>query len=114
MKISNSLTDEAIITELGRRITARRLELRLTQAEVSEQAGVAKRTLERIEAGQSAQTSSLIRILRVLDGLSDLDLVIPETGPGPMDLLQRKGRARQRASKSRQADGSEKTWSWDE
>ena len=58
MKISTLLADEAILTEMGARIARRRLDLQLTQAELAEQAGVAKRTLERIEAGASAQMSS--------------------------------------------------------
>jgi len=114
MKISNLLADEAILTEIGERITRCRLDLQLTQAEVAEQAGIAKRTVERIEAGASAQVSSLIRILRVLDLLPGLDHMIPEAGPRPMDLLKRKGKVRQRASGSRRPDQSEKPWSWDD
>jgi transcriptional regulator with XRE-family HTH domain len=112
MKISKTLTDDAVLTELGERVASRRLELQLTQAEVAEQAGVAKRTLERIEAGHSAQVSSLIRILRVLDGLPGLDGLIPKSGPGPMDLLKRKGKVRQRALKRRPSNQPEKPWSW--
>lgn len=112
MKISNFLADEAILAEIGERIARRRLDLELTQAAVAEQAGVAKRTLERVEAGHSAQMSSLIRILRVLDGLPGLDRMLPEAGPGPMDLLKRKGKVRQRASRRRASNQSEKPWSW--
>jgi len=54
MKISKTLADDAILAEIGERVTRRRLDLQLTQADVAEQAGVAKRTLERIEAGASA------------------------------------------------------------
>ena len=114
MKISKLLADEAILTEIGERIARRRLDLELTQAAVAEQAGVAKRTLERVEAGHSAQMSSLIRILRVLDGLPGLDRMLPEAGPGPMDLLKRKGKVRQRASGRRASNQPEKPWSWDD
>ena len=112
MKISKLLTDDAILVELGERISSRRLELQLTQAEAAEQAGIAKRTLERIEAGHSAQMSSLIRLLRVLDGLQGLEGMIPESGPRPMDLLRRKGKLRQRASKRRPSDRPVKPWTW--
>jgi len=112
MKISRLLTDDAILVELGERISSRRLELQLTQAEAAEQAGIAKRTLERIEAGHSAQMSSLIRLLRVLDGLQGLEGMIPESGPRPMDLLRRKGKLRQRASKRRPSDRPGKPWTW--
>ena len=114
MEITDLLTDEAVLMELGTRIASRRLEMGLTQANVAEQAGVAKRTLERIEAGQTSQLTTLIRVLRVLDAASGLDSLIPESGPSPMDLLQRKGKIRQRASGRRGAKVADKPWHWDD
>ncbi len=114
MKISRLLTDEAILAEIGARIGRCRLDLELTQAAVAEQAGVAKRTLERIEAGHSAQMSSIIRILRVLDSIPGLDRMLPEARSGPMDLLRGKGKVRRRASRRRASARSEKPWSWDD
>jgi transcriptional regulator with XRE-family HTH domain len=114
MQITNLLSDEAILAEIGVRLTRRRLDLQLTQAAVAEQAGIAKRTLERIEAGASAQMSSIIRILRVLDLLPGLEQLLPAAGTRPMDLLKRKGKVRQRASPRRRAEHSDKPWSWDD
>jgi len=114
MKISKLLTDKAILTEIGARVARRRLDLELTQAAVAEQAGIAKRTLERIEAGHSAQMSSVIRILRVLDGLPGLDRMLPEAGPRPMELLKGKGKVRRRALGQRVKSQPEKPWTWDD
>ena len=114
MKISPQLSDEAILTELGERIARSRIDLRLTQAEAAARAGISKRTLERIESGASAQMSSLIRILRVLDLLPRLEQMLPETGPGPMELLRHQGKARQRASSSERSGEAGKHWSWDD
>ncbi|MGD8618996.1 MAG: helix-turn-helix transcriptional regulator [Gammaproteobacteria bacterium] len=114
MKISPLLTDDAILAELGERMARRRLDLQLTQADVAGQAGIAKRTVERIEAGASAQMSSIIRILRVLELLPDLDVMIPEATVRPMDLLKRKGKVRQRATSRSRADRPEPPWSWDD
>jgi transcriptional regulator with XRE-family HTH domain len=114
MKITATLTDDAVLAELGARIASRRIELQLTQAAVAEQAGVAKRTLERMEAGLTSQLTTLIRVLRVLDAASGLDGVIPEPGPRPMDLLHSKGKARQRASSPRTTTPTGKPWRWDE
>lgn len=111
MEISKLLSDEAILAEIGERITRRRLDLQLTQAALAEQAGIAKRTLERIEAGASAQMSSMIRVLRVLDLLSGLDQAIPAPQPSPMDLLRSKGKQRQRARR-RTSKGADEPWSW--
>ena len=112
MNISNLLTDDAILVELGERIVRYRLERQMTQAEMAEQAGVSKRTIERIEAGASAQMSTVIRILRILDFLPGLDLLIPEPGPRPLDLLKLKGKVRQRASPRQRSNRSDKKWSW--
>lgn len=114
MQISKLLLDDRILAELGERIARCRLDLQFTQAMLAEQAGVAKRTVERIEAGASAQMSSMIRILRVLELLPNLDRMIPEAGPRPMDLLKRKGKVRQRASAHRVTEQSDEPWSWDD
>ena len=114
MRITDLLTDDAVLAELGARLAGRRVELQLTQAAVAEQAGIAKRTLERMEAGQTSQLATLVRVLRALDAASGLDSVIPEPGPRPMDLLKRKGKVRQRASGQRAAKASAKPWRWDE
>lgn len=111
MKISELGTDDAILTEFGTRLAHRRVELQLTQADAAREAGIAKRTLERIEAGESAQLASLLRVLRVLELLPALDCAIPEAQPGPMEMLENKGKLRQRASKSRR-DVAGKPWSW--
>jgi len=112
MKVSKLLSDDAILAEIGERIAHHRIRLQMTQADLAEQAGIAKRTVERIEAGASAQMSSMIRIFRVLGLLPGLDRIIPEAGPGPMDLLKRKGKVRKRASGSRSTERSDEPWKW--
>ncbi len=112
MKITKQLTDTAILEEFGNRLARARIDQQLTQAALANQAGVSKRTVERIEAGASAQMSSCIRIFRVLGLLQGLDLMIPEAGPRPMDLLKLKGKVRQRASKNRNEPKVGATWVW--
>jgi transcriptional regulator with XRE-family HTH domain len=114
MKISPLLTDDAVLAEIGARLAARRIEMQLTQATVAEQAGIAKRTLERMEAGQSSQLASLVRVLRVLDALAALEDLIPQAGPRPMDLLKRRGKPRQRASGKRTGTPPAASWRWED
>lgn len=111
MKIDGMLTDEAVLVELGSRIAQRRLELQFTQAMLAEQAGISKRTVERIEAGATAQMSTMIRIFRALELMDRLDGIVSEGGPRPMDLLKLKGAARQRAAGRRKKQPDEK-WHW--
>jgi transcriptional regulator with XRE-family HTH domain len=103
MKIEGLLTDEAILAELGARLAQRRLELQLTQGMLAEQAGVSKRTVERIEAGATAQMSTLVRLLRALELADRLETLVPVAGPRPMDLARLKGKSRKRASGKRKS-----------
>ena len=114
MDISKLVTDDAILAETGRRIARHRLDHQVSQADLAEQAGVSKRTVERIEAGASAQFSTIIRILRVLDLLPGLAQLIPEPIPRPLDLLKRQGKVRQRATAKRKSDRTDKKWSWND
>jgi len=111
MKIDKQMSDEAVLAELGQRFARRRIDLGLTQAQAAEEAGIGKRTIERIEAGGDTQITTLIRLLRVLDLADELNRLAPEPGPRPMDLLKLKGKQRKRAS-SRHSDRSENDWQW--
>lgn len=117
MKIESSLNDEFILTEMGQRLARLRLEASLTQARLAEQAGVAKRTVERVEAGESIQLLTLIRLLRVLGLLDSLDSIVPATVASPMSLLNQEKKeaaaspSRQRAS-AKKAVVRELPWSW--
>lgn len=115
MKIEKTTTDTRVLEELGARLAAERLAQDLTQAQLAEQAGVSKRTVERLEAGAVAtQLSTFLRVLRVL-GLQDkLDALIPEPTPSPLQQLKGRGRTRQRASgQAEPAAAPGKKWTWD-
>lgn len=79
-----------------------RLERNLTQAGLAEQAGVSKRTVERLESGEVAlHLSGFVRVCRAL-GLADrLESFIPEPVPSPIAQLKLQGRTRRRASGQR-------------
>lgn len=114
MQISELLSDDSILAELGQRISRCRIDQSLTQAELAHQAGVSKRTVERLEAGASTQLSSMIRILRVLKLLSNLDHAIPGSGPRPMELLRGRGKLRQRASTAGGVSEPDQPWTWND
>jgi len=114
VKISKHLSDDAILAEIGARLASLRLDRQLTQADLAEQAGLSKRTVERIETGASAQMSSVIRVLRQLDVLPNLDQMIAESLPRPMDLLKRKSKVRQRASSRSGKKRPAESWTWDD
>jgi transcriptional regulator with XRE-family HTH domain len=113
MKITKQATDAVILGELGGRLAKIRLEHNLTQAQLATQAGVSKRTVERLETGAVAtQLSGFIRVCRVLDVIERFDLLVPEPVPSPVEQLKMAGRKRQRASTTKPAKPSAKKWQW--
>src|SRR6185437_7695075 len=101
MKLTSGLTDEAVLHELGGRFERRRIDANLTQAALAERAGVSKRTVERIEAGQSTDFQLLVRTLRALRLFDELDRLVPDLPQSPMALLKHKGRERKRVGRTR-------------
>ncbi|MCP5228294.1 helix-turn-helix transcriptional regulator [Accumulibacter sp.] len=115
MKILETSGNQAVIHELGQRLAAARLARNLTQATLAEEAGVAKRTLERLESGESAtQLSGFIRVCRALGLLERLDALLPESAASPIAQLQLHGRKRQRASGRRPVAAKAQPWTWGE
>ncbi len=114
MNITVRMTDQAILQELGERVARARIDRNLTQAALAEQSGVAKRTIERLESGESAtQLSGFLRVCRTLGLLDRFELLLPEPLPSPMAQLKQQGRKRQRASGLKAATATKK-WTWAE
>jgi transcriptional regulator with XRE-family HTH domain len=115
MKINGTATDDAVLAEIGKRLMQTRLASNLTQAQLAEQAGVSKRTVERLEGGAVAtQLSGFIRVCRVLNVLDRFEALIPESAPSPIAELHLRGKQRQRASGGQKptAKSSAKKWHW--
>jgi transcriptional regulator with XRE-family HTH domain len=102
-----------VLGELGERLARIRLDRNLTQAQLATQAGVSKRTVERLEAGTvGTQLSGFIRVCRALAVIERFDLLVPEPVPSPIEQLKMAGRKRQRASTTKPAKLSDKKWQW--
>jgi len=112
MNFSEKNSDSAILKELGSRIAKHRLNRNLTQAELAQEAGISLRTLVRIEQGYPAQSPSLVRLLRVLHLLENMEALIPEPPVSPLQQLKLQGKQRKRASSKPATSASKKPWSW--
>jgi transcriptional regulator with XRE-family HTH domain len=112
MKSPTNYSDDAVLKELGNRIAQYRLNQNKTQAALAQEAGVSNRTLLRAEHGHSVQASSLIRILRALQLLENLNALIPEPAISPVQQLRMRGKRRQRASSESARSKKEGAWSW--
>ena len=112
MRINDQLTDDAVLTEIGNRIARWRLERNLSQAEFAERAGLARRTVQRLEEGAPVQLPSFIRVLRALGISESLDRLLPEPVPSPVERVRNDGRRRQRARGRKTDDSADEPWVW--
>lgn len=111
MQIVNDLSDGAVRSELGARLARTRLDRNLTQEGLAERAGVSRDTLRRLERGQGASLTALLRVLRALGLLERLEALVPPPLPSPIEELERAEGRRQRARPRRGATGGE-PWRW--
>lgn len=88
MATYSAQTDKSALALLGRRMVAFRIRCNWTQAQLAEQAGVSKGTVEHIERGDSVQVLNLIKILRVYGMLDAFLAIFPDDSPSPMQILR--------------------------
>jgi putative transcriptional regulator len=114
MKIQSNNPDEVVLREIGERLARTRLERNLSQERLAAEAGVSKRTVERLEAGEPVKSNSLIRVLRGLGQLEALDRLVPEPLPSPVERLRLQGRRRRRAGTARTTPATTpaEPWRW--
>lgn len=113
MRIESQNSDEIVLAELGRRLARTRLERNLSQQQLADEAGLSKKTIERLEGGESVKSASLIRALRALGLLDVLDRLVPEPLPSPIERVRLQGRRRRRASGDRGGnDPRPRPWRW--
>jgi putative transcriptional regulator len=92
------MSDKAILAELGQRVHRERLNRNTTQVELSRRAGVARAVVQHLENGHGCSLEGLIRILRALGLLDQLDAFLPDPGLSPVQLAKFHSKRRQRAS----------------
>lgn len=119
MRIDNLTTDDTLLQLIGGRLSRLRLSKNLTQGQLAEQAGLALRTVQRLERGEAAtQLSGFVRVCRVLGLAERFDAFLPEPAASPMAQLaqlKRYGRPRKRATGSKLvARQPQKKWTWAE
>ncbi|HAV23595.1 MAG: hypothetical protein A2X67_03555 [Ignavibacteria bacterium GWA2_55_11] len=101
-----SLSTPAVLEEIGARMQRERLNQNVSQAVLAARAGIAERALQNLEHGQGSSLETLMSVIRALGKLEQLNALLPEPGPSPLQLARMEGRVRQRASRPRSSSGS--------
>ena len=110
MKINSENNNSAVLSELGARIKRNRIDMQLSQQDFAAKAGISTRTLSAAENGEDIRLSSLLRILRTLNCLENLDLLLPELAFDP-ESYRTLGRERKRVSRTIENNDTSE-WKW--
>jgi putative transcriptional regulator len=101
----------AVQEALGARLRDARLNLNLTREDLAADVGLSVDTVRNAETGRNVSLETLIRLLRGLGRVDDLERLLESGGPSPVQLAKRQGKIRQRASGSRTTKKSGR-WQW--
>jgi putative transcriptional regulator len=106
----NNKTASALTEMIGERLKQARLNRDLTQSDVAERAGLARKTVLNAEKGK-VQLENLMAIMIALDLTEQLDRFLPAPEISPLQLAKLQGKQRQRASgQRREADKDSPAW----
>ena len=104
-------TSRQIEGEIGSRLARLRLSRNVTQAMLAKDAGIALRTLRRLETGDPSTLDTFLRVAIALD-LGDAILGAVPTGQiRPIERVSRTGSERRRA-RPRPREDRDPTWTW--
>ena len=112
-KLFDTVTAFGIRQEVGRRLARLRLTRNVTQEALAGEAGVAVRTLRRLEAGQPVSLENFLRVTIALGLAQELLAALPASDIRPIERVDMRGGERQRA-RSRKRKRPAEPWSWGE
>ena len=112
MKIDYLTPDQAILSQLGKRLARVRKQQGVSQEQLAKEAGIGVATLRRIEGGKSGQMESWIKIMKALRMTSSIDALLPEqfNSPRAQVLTSHKGRKKRSARLADRVEESPATW----
>ncbi|MBL4673528.1 MAG: helix-turn-helix transcriptional regulator [Arenicella sp.] len=115
------------IQAIGRELEQLRLSKNLSQSLVASEAGVSRRTITRMEAGETVSLDTFVRVLKVYDVADRIATLFPEHTVRPIERVKLGGKQRKRASsvksspknsatdnstKGSVAEPNQEPWSW--
>jgi transcriptional regulator with XRE-family HTH domain len=111
VKIDYFSSTQEVLKEIGRRIKKTRIAMSVTQEEMAERTGLSKRTISNLETGKDVSLSTLIDILRAENLLQNMDLITPDEGIRPSQIVAL-GKMRERVRKGKQPGTGQTEWKW--
>ena len=93
------------MTDIGRRIKLYRISLEMSQQELADKTGISKRSISRLEQGESVQMNSLFTILLALNLGNNIELLVPDQSRRPSFYLEKQENIPKRARKKTEKKG---------
>lgn len=92
------MSNTAILQEIGRRFKELRLQRGIQQKTLGEIAGVSTGSIIRFEKGEPMSTENLIKVMRAMNLLNNLEQLIPEQPISPLLLKKLQKKVNKRVS----------------
>ena len=85
--MKNNKSYQEYISELGKKVKTYRIMKELSQQDLCDKTGVSKRSISRLELGESVQVDNLFKILIALDLGGNIDMLVPDQTKRPSYYL---------------------------
>ncbi|MCR5597054.1 MAG: helix-turn-helix domain-containing protein [Lachnospiraceae bacterium] len=103
--MNNKKNYQQYIKELGQKIKTYRIMKEMSQQDLEDKSGVSKRSISRLEQGESVQLENLFKILLALDLGENIDLLVPDQTKRPSFYLEKSDNKNRRVRKKSVKNG---------
>ena len=114
--ISEHSSNQHIMAEIGSRFSAARINMDISQAELSDRSGVSPKTIGHLENGRkSTGLLNMIAIMRALNLIHEIEHFMPKPPPSAKSFIAEGGKVKVRkraSSNSNQRQGGASKWKW--
>ncbi len=97
------------IKELGKKIKTYRIMNEMSQQDLEDKSGVSKRSISRLEQGESVQVDNLFKILIALNLGDNIELLVPDQTKRPSYYLEDKAT---KAKRVKRKTGKKNDFKW--
>lgn len=108
----NSMSDKALLEQIGYFIRSHRLNQNKSQDQVAEAAGISRSTLSLLERGKKVRIDSLIQVLRILNLLYVMDVFKVKKQISPLEYAKLQKKQRKQASPKKTSNNDKDDIGW--
>ena len=108
MRISQISLVPEVLMETGERQKQIRIGMRMTQSDVAAATGISVRTIKNMESGRDVAFSTIIKVMRALRIIQNLDSAVPEQTIDPNDYIK----LRKQRERVRKPTKEPNVWKW--